>query len=114
MATPVVQGRIEQITNIIPSIQHTTMGAWCHQRVSYTNGGVTINYPAGLFSVAPIVNVTTSLENLTYSSDLMIASIITSNTTANTTIRINKETTAGGITEAATNDVFVNLFAISQ
>jgi hypothetical protein len=113
MATSLLKGSIDQIETSTPGMKKTTMGSWCRQRIDYINGGITINYPAGLFTVAPIINVTTELQSLAYSSDLQITPIITSNTISSSNIRINIET-GGGVTEAATNDVYVNIFSISK
>ncbi len=109
MATNLTQGIIQKIENPIPSIVKTINGNWCDQRISYTNGGITMNYPTGLFSNAPIITTQVQLQTLTYSSDLMLSVIVTSNTSTSTTIRINKETVGGGIQEASTTDVYINI-----
>ncbi len=111
MTTSLIEGNIEEIINVSANIKQSKNGKWVHQRVNYTNGGITVNYTPVLFTSEPIVNVTLSLNNLTYSSDLILTSIVTSNTSSGVTIRVNKEI-GGTVTEAATNDVFVNIFSI--
>jgi hypothetical protein len=81
--------------------------------IDYSSGGVTFNYPSGLFAQPPQVIVTIQLKNLGFSAARAITPIVTSNSASQTVVRVLAGTliTLG---EAATNDVSVNLLAIGS
>ena len=76
----------------------------------YINGGITFNYPTGCFSVPPTVRITIETK-IGYSSTELMSPCITSNNATQTTVRVNKGTTAS-ISEASTDDVCVHIFAV--
>ncbi len=74
----------------------------------YVNGGLTFTYPANTFTVAPYVTVTTQTSS--YSSAFLVSHMITSNSAASTTIRVNIYN-SGYVSEAATGAVIVHISA---
>jgi len=111
MSTPLVQGITNKQTNIVQGIIQSSKGKWVYQQISYINGGVTINYPLGCFNVAPTVRIGTVLQGLSYSSNIVICPIITSSTSTQVTVRVNINL-GEIITEAGTNDIYINIFAL--
>lgn len=81
--------------------------------IDYSSGGITFSYPAGLFTQAPHVIVTVQLKNLDFSTTKAITPIVTSNSAAQTVVRVLSETLTT-FDEASTNDVSVNLLAIGS
>lgn len=78
---------------------------------SYVNGGVTFNYPAGLFSTPPTIRVSLEEAETTYLTGQVFVAEITANSTTAVTIRVNLVTTST-ITEASNNEITVHIFAI--
>lgn len=75
---------------------------------SYTNGGLVVNYPVGLFTTTPIIRL--AVEAAPHASSITYTAEISSNSTASATIMVYK-ITAGTVTEAATAEVTVNFVA---
>ena len=80
--------------------------------MDYVAGGITFNYPAGLFSASPTVRITIETK-LGYSSSELITPCITSNDATQSTIRVNKGTVSS-FEEAPTGYVCVHLFAVGE
>ncbi len=78
--------------------------------VSYTNGSVTFNFPATLFSDPPIIKV--SLQ-IAYSTSQAYVIQITANSATSATVRVNLLTTST-ITEASDDEVMVHILAIGN
>lgn len=89
----------------------TTNFKYCQEKKDYVAGGIIFNYAAGTYSSAPVIDITVELKNLAYSSDLIVTSVVTSNTTTSTTVRVNVGTVGGGVAEASTDDVTIHLVA---
>lgn len=81
--------------------------------LDYVNGGITFNYPVGVFTTIPKVQITIVLKNAVYSASETYTPEITAHSTVSTTVRVNK-TTVGAITEALTDDVTVYLYALGD
>lgn len=80
---------------------------------SYSNGGITFNYPASYFPNTPRVFVTFELQNRAYSSSEVITAIVTSNSTSSATVKVNISN-GTSIFEAANNDVLVHFAAFAE
>jgi hypothetical protein len=82
----------------------------------YTNGGLTFNYPVGLFPQPPIVTV--SLQPIgVVPMDTTFVAEITTNSATSTMITVKKGVTTLGVvslSQAATNDVTVYLQAFED
>ncbi len=103
-------GFISKETTVGTSTIETSRMNFCQEIQDYVAGGVTFNYPAGMFSSAPNVRLAIELKNLTYSTGQIISPIITANTTTSTTVRVNVGTTAS-MSEALTDDITIYIFA---
>ena len=81
--------------------------------LSYTSGGVTFTYPAGLFDSAPFLRITVALKNRPYRTYEAITYEVVSTSSAQTKVRVNvgNGVTFPAIFEASTNDVEVYLEA---
>ena len=78
--------------------------------VSYVNGGITFNFPEGLFSGPPIIKV--SLQ-ISYSASQAYVIQITENNATSATVRVNLLTTST-ITEASNDEVIVHIFTLGK
>ncbi len=112
---PVLGQGGNQLQSVAMSASHTRLEPlWFDfDSVNYVNGGITFTYPAGVFSATPRVQITIQLQNAVYNSAESYVPEITANSTLSTTVRVNR-VTVGAITEAATNDVSVHVYAISN
>lgn len=98
-------------TKISPGLIINSFRMYYSNKLSYTTGGITFTYPEGVFSSAPLVIISTTLQNLEYSTNQIVNPQVTTNNDTSTIIRVNVSN-GGTIQEAADNDVTVNLLAI--
>lgn len=80
---------------------------FCVGYADYVAGGVTFSFPPEIsFSTIPVVTISISLKNASYSTNTIYVPVVTSLSTTQLTVRVNKSQTLG-VSEAATNDVTV-------
>ncbi|MGB8367526.1 MAG: hypothetical protein WCD44_04165, partial [Candidatus Babeliales bacterium] len=105
-----ISGQLETIETPVPGRNEIVLVPFFSASASYINGGLTFIYPIGLFSSTPTVRIGIELGGIGYLLSRTISAQITANSASSTTIRVNLGT-VGLITEAATGDVIVHLFA---
>ncbi len=91
------------------SISKRVLCHWVLEDVDYTNGGITITYPANWFAVAPMLQVSILLKDHVYATNDDFTTVVTANSASSTTVRINLNGA-----EAATNDVTVHVYALAN
>lgn len=84
---------------------------YASDKLDYVAGGLTFNWPAGYFTGAPRVLISIELKNAVYALTDILAHVVTANTAASTTMRVNKGSLSG-ILEALTDDFSVTIMAV--
>jgi hypothetical protein len=109
-----IQGPIVQELIINAGLTEFTEAGYYTDDLGYINGGLTINFPAGLFSLPP--NVTISVRLVGGSVDYLPTEayipMLISVSNASVIIRVNIVSNGGTVAEAATNSVRVAIHAI--
>jgi len=106
-----ITGNLSKFEETISGVIENSLVNWCADSASYINGGITFNYPAGLFSSTPSVRVSLQENGTVYSTNQVFVAEITTNSSTLTTIRVNLITTST-VTEAGNDEVIVHIFAI--
>jgi hypothetical protein len=105
-----ISGYMEAIEVLVPGREDILQIPYFSGSASYVNGGVTFMYPAGLFSSTPSLRISIE-ENVTnYSNSQVFVPFITSSTTSSVTVRVNLVTSLT-VSEAATDEIIVHIFA---
>jgi|GEM_PF-2543761 len=83
---------------------------------SYTTGGVTFTYPAGLFAVAPFVNVSIQTTSPHPNTETFTVEVSANDANSATIMVYQLVTTAGivSINEAPTGSVTIYFFAVGD
>lgn len=81
-------------------------------RQDYVNGGLTFTFNTP-FTNIPRVLITVELNNAPTATDTY-AAVISANSTSSVTVLVYKVSNGGTVTEAATNEVKVTIFAVDN
>ena len=109
---PLVTGTLLEEEAIGGNATETRRRKYASDKLDYVAGGLTFNWPAGYFMGPPRVLISIELKNAPYSPAGILIHVVTANTAAATTVRVNKGSIAGGITEALTDDFSVTILAV--
>lgn len=104
-------GKFSQETVSGNTISHTPLYIISDNQ-NYTSGGITFTYPADLFSIPPVVQISVQ-QNTPHATDMAYVAEISANDPTATTVMVY-QISAGVVSQAATNSVTVNLFAITD
>jgi hypothetical protein len=104
-------GKFLQETASGSAITHTSIYIISDSQ-DYTGGGLTFSYPADLFNIAPVVQVSIQ-QNTPHATNMSYVAEISSNNPTETTVMVY-EVHEGIISQAPTSSVTVNLFAVTD
>lgn len=104
-----MQGSFDKESMATPGIIRFSKFRVYQDQQDYIPGGVTFNYPIGLFNSPPNVRLSIQLKNLIYTPTLVITPIVVTNSATSTLVMVNLGTI--GIAESLLDDVTIHLFA---
>lgn len=89
---------------------------FCVGHADYVAGGIVFTFPADMaFAQVPVITASVQLKNATFNSSIQFTAVVTQLSTTQVTIRVVKSQLLGlAPTEAATNDVTVQLVAMDN
>jgi hypothetical protein len=108
-------GVLDWSTNLGTTHVSRAAAFFYEDKISYVNGGITVTYPVGLFTSAPMITLALELTGLTYLVTQLVSAQVTANSATSTTIRVNVFNLTGLLgTELATGGVNVHFRAEGQ